>query len=398
MLYKLLKQKISFKQLLGFTLINIIGLTIVFLGYQLYRDVKPIVVGDDSLYDGDYIVLTKNINTLGSLFNNNSFSNKEIAQLKSQEFAEDVGEFQTSLFNIRAGIDMPGMPINISTDLFFEAVPTAFLDIKPEDWSFNPEDNVIPIIIPKSYLDLYNFGFATSRKLPQLTESTISNINLRITISSPTHFADTYKGKIVGFSKRINSILVPSEFLTYANKEYAQKESSPARIILKVKNPSDKELNSYITSRNYQVDGNQLNESKNGALLFLVTSIVLSIGILICFLSCYILILSVYLLLEKNLKTLENLSLMGYSRYQIAQPYRLLILFLNGITFIISLALVFIIRLIYLPTLNGISQDVVLTKSLSPSTYALVILSFLLLTFFSTRVIRMRINRATRFI
>lgn len=399
MLYKLLKHKISTKQLLSFAFVNIIGLTIVFLGFQIYKDIKPAVSGEDKMLDGEYIVLTKSVSTVGSLLGSNGFSKNEIKMIKSKDFIEDAAPFETSLFNVRAGINLPNITSKLSTDLFFEAIPDEFIDVKSDNWTFDSDKKVIPIILPKSYLDLYNFGFATSKKLPQLSESTINSINLTIRLSSPTHPAEHYDGYIVGFSKRINTILVPLDFLQKANEEFAQQKSSPTRVIIKVNDAKNRELLSFINDKKYEIDGNQLDGGKGNYILQVITGIVLSIGMLICILSCYILVLSIYLLLEKNLVTLENLALLGYSRSQIAQPYNMLIIISNAFTFILSLLVVFMIRLAYLPTIKKVLGEYGnLSMGLDLATFALALFSFILLTFISIRMIKARIKKATQFI
>ena len=44
----------------------------------------------------------------------------------------------------------------MSTDMFFESVPDEFVDVKLDKWSFNPASDIVPIIIPRNYLNLYN--------------------------------------------------------------------------------------------------------------------------------------------------------------------------------------------------------------------------------------------------
>lgn len=399
MIYKLLKHKISKKQLISFSLINIIGLSIIFLGLQLYQDISPIILGKDAINRGEYIVLTKKVNTLKSIIGTGGFSKTEIRELDKQDFIDEVGVFETSLFNVKAQISLKTLPFNVSTDLFFEAVPENFIDIDKDKWRFDPQGYIIPIILPKSYLDLYNFGFATSRKLPQLTEESIGNLKLDIKLYAEGHAPQLYEGKIVGFSKRINSILVPLDFLKQANKELTHKKSHPTRVIIKVNDTSNKELSKYITTNNYQVDGNQLNESKSSNILYIVTSIVLIVGVLICLLSCYILILSIYLLLEKNLSTLKNLSLLGYSRRQITSPYKTLILIINIGTFIMALINTYIIRLLYLPILRGISPEAyTIGNNLNITTYILALISLIVLSFLSIRMVNIRIKEATHFL
>ena len=47
--------------------------------------------------------------------------------------------------------------------MFFESVPDEYVDVSLENWHFDEDARVIPIIIPRNYLNLYNFGFAQSR-------------------------------------------------------------------------------------------------------------------------------------------------------------------------------------------------------------------------------------------
>ena len=68
LVWKLLRQHISFSQLTGFFIANLLGLLIILVGIQCYRDVSPVFNSDssDALFKKEYIILTKKISTLGS--------------------------------------------------------------------------------------------------------------------------------------------------------------------------------------------------------------------------------------------------------------------------------------------------------------------------------------------
>ena len=54
---------------------------------------------------------------------------------------------------------------------------------------------------------------------------------------------EQYKGNIVGFSNRLNTILVPQSFMEWANKNFAPNaEAQPARLIIEVSNPADSSI------------------------------------------------------------------------------------------------------------------------------------------------------------
>ena len=59
LIWKLLSKHISKGQLLGFFFANLVGLTIILLGFQFYIDVLPCFTGEDSFMNDDQVVLTK---------------------------------------------------------------------------------------------------------------------------------------------------------------------------------------------------------------------------------------------------------------------------------------------------------------------------------------------------
>lgn len=159
MIWKLLRQHISPAQLLGFFFANLCGMAIVLLSVQFYADVAPVLMRGDSFMKNDYLVVSKRVSTLGTLVGkSNTFSDGDIVDLEEQPFARKVGVFTSARFKVAAGMGMQGM--NLSTALFFESVPDDFVDTDLKDWNFEAGQEEIPIIIPRNYLNLYNFGFA----------------------------------------------------------------------------------------------------------------------------------------------------------------------------------------------------------------------------------------------
>jgi len=65
-------------------------------------------------------------------------------------------------------------------------------------------------------------------------------------------------------------------------------------------------------------------------------------------LSFYILMLSIYLLVQKNATKLENLLLIGYSPSQVSRPYQLLTLVLNVAVLLIAWLLLWMVRNYYM--------------------------------------------------
>ena len=348
LVWKLLRQHISIGQLAGFFLANLFGMMIVLLSVQFYKDIIPVFTEGDSFMKKDFIIATKKISTLGSFAGkNNTFSAEDIADLKKQSFTKTIGAFTPSQFKVSTGLGMQETGIHLSTDMFFESVPDEFVDIKLDKWHFDEATHTIPIIIPRNYLNLYNFGFAQSRNLPKLSEGLMSLIQMDIMLRGNGR-AEQFKGKIVGFSNRLNTILVPQAFMDWANQRFAPgKEARPSRLIVEVKNPADTAVSDYFQQQHYEPEGDGLDAGKTTHFLRLITGIVMGVGLFISILSFYILMLSIFLLLQKNTVKLENLLLIGYSPNRVALPYNILTCGLNLAVLVLSVGGVAWVRSYY---------------------------------------------------
>lgn len=353
LVWKLLRQHISIGQLAGFFLANLFGMMIVLLSVQFYKDIIPMFTEGDSFMKKDYIIATKKISTLGAFAGkSNTFSPQEIENLKKQPFTKSVGAFTPSQFKVSAGLGMQEAGIRLSTDMFFEAVPDEYVDVKLDKWHFDEETHTIPIIIPRNYLNLYNFGFAQSRSLPKLSEGVMSLVQMDIMMRGNGR-VEQYKGNIVGFSNRLNTILVPESFMRWANKNFApEAEAQPSRLIIEVGNPADASIAKYFQQKGYETEDGKLDAGKTTYFLRLIVGIVLGVGLFISVLSFYILMLSIFLLLQKNTTKLENLLLIGYSPARVARPYQILTLGLNIVVLIVSISLVAWLRHSYTATLS----------------------------------------------
>lgn len=301
----------------------------------------------------DFLVVSKKISTIGSFVGrDNSFSQAEMDDLEGQPFVKGVGAFMPSQFRVTAGVGLEGTGVHVSTDMFFESVPAAYVDISSDDWKYQAGNENIPIVIPRNYLNLYNFGFAQSRNMPKISEGLMGMIQLDILIRGNGK-SDHFTGRIVGFSDRLNTILVPEEFLSWANGVYADgQESKPVRLIVEVSNPADERIAKYFRQKGYDIEDGKLDAGKTTWLLRLMVGIVLTVGGLISVLSFYLLMLSIYLLLQKNTVKLENLLLIGYSPARVALPYQLLTVLLNGFVLLLAIGLLLPVRRLYMDALQ----------------------------------------------
>ena len=354
LIWKLLRQHISVSQFTGFFLANLVGMAIIMLGVQFYADTQAVYDGPDSFMKADYLIVNKRIGALTSLTGkSNGFSESDIADLQTQPFVERIGRFTPSAFDVQASFDIDGLAA-ISTEMFFESVPDEFVDVASELWNYHAGETSLPIILPKNYLDLYNFGYAQSRDMPKLSEGIVGALKLKIRIDGKADF----DGKIAGFSSRLNTILVPESFMEWANSEFADgSTAAPTRLILQVNNPTDERITSYLQQMGYETEQDKLNASKTSFVLRIIVGIVMSVGLVISILAFYILMLSVYLLVQKNNTKLENLLIIGYSPAQVSLPYQLLTVGLNVVVLLMATAVLLGVRHEYLGMFRDFFPD-----------------------------------------
>jgi len=352
--WRLLRRNISAGQLIGYAVANFIGLAIVLTGLQFYRDVNSTgSADDDPMLSRDYMVLSKRVEGFGSLGGaSTEFSEADIAALRAQPWAVRVGRFEASDFNVSASVEMGGR--SMSTYLFFEAIPDDFFDVKPAGWSFDPADPFVPVVLSKDYLTLYNFGFAASRGLPQLSESMIGMVPLRISLSGNGRQM-WLPGRIVGFSSRLNTIAVPQQFMDWANDTFGENgDVQPSRLIVEVNAPGDPQITSYLDANNMESAGDKVNNGRAAYFLSVVTGVVITVGVVISALAFFILLLSIYLLLQKSRAKLRDLMLLGYTPRAVAMYYYRMVIMVNVVATIAAVAVMVVARTLWTAPLRDL--------------------------------------------
>ena len=345
LVWKLLRQHISGLQLLGFFLANLLGMLIVLLALQFYRDVRPVFSQEDGVINNDYIIISKRISAFG--VGTSSFTKNEIEDIQDQPFTVRLGAFTASQYQVSCSMGIEGVA-NFGTQMYFEAVPDLFVDTDRSQWKYEEGSDFVPIILPRSYLSIYNFGFAQGRSLPQLSEGVVSMIDMTVLLRGDSK-EFRMRGKVVGFTNRLNTILVPERFMQWSNREFAPgADADPTRLIVEVGNPTDDRIAKYIQQHNYDIDEDKLQAGKATYFLKVMSGIVMGVGLLISALSFFILMLSIYLLVQKNTVKFRNLLLIGYSPAQVSLPYQLLTIVLNGLVLAIALLMLYVVRLRYM--------------------------------------------------
>ena len=390
---KLLYKNLSKAQLLGFILSNFAGLAIVILGLQFWEDARPIWEDEDSFIRKDYLVINKKVNGSNTLGEPTTFTPEQIAEIEEQPWTRKVGKFAAADYRMTASLQSDGR--GMSTAMFFEAIPDEFIDVAGKNWKYTPGDTSVPIIISKDYLSLYNFGFAGTVGMSQFSEETISSVPMIISIRPDNGMPDMQlQGHIVGFSNRLNTILVPQDFMDWSNERFSNHDTrpDPSRLIIDVSSPGDVRIAEFMSQHDYEIAGDKANSTAS-YLVNVITGVALGVGALITILSFFILVLSISLLMQKNRAKIHSLIMQGVDLKVISGVYTRLVVMINLLAWAIAAAAMFLFRDTYLSAIRGMgAREAQPWLSLAMGLALTLIMTALNATFIRNRVQRAFLN------
>ncbi len=333
-----------------------VGVAILLIISQLYIDTKPLLQSNIDIFKKQTVAISKKVSLAKSLGKSKvGFSDKDIEKIRKQPFVKNVEEFKTANFRVSAYTNSDLIP-NFQTLLFLESVPNEYLDITAEDWKWDKNKNFLPIVVPKFYLTLYNFGFAQSQSLPVVSENMLSKFNFKIKINGNYKNLEL-NSRVVGFSNKINSILVPENFMEWANGIYGNnKDSNPTRLLVEFKNPSDKKILKFFNENNYDISSRDLQMNKVIFYFKTLSVSVFFIGLIITLLSVALIVLSLFLIFYKNKEDIINLSLLGYTNKQISKFYNIYISVVIFVSVNLAYLVSFLVRNIYIKNFETFVQ------------------------------------------
>lgn len=314
MIRKIILRSQSYWQLIFALLGSYIGVLIVLITVQFYSDLNSTLLKRNDVLGSDYIVVQKKISTLSTLsISSIQFLEEEIDHFRAQKFVSKVGVFKAARFKVFVSISGFENAPDLMTEAFFESIPDEFIDVNSEEWYWNENSEIIPVILPSAYLDAFNFGFGPAQGLPPLSEKAFRLLQLKVVVAASGKQI-LFTGKIIGFSERLNTILVPEDFLEFANSEFATKnDPGIARIIIAVPDASDPKLAHYIETNNYDTNSNDLKQSRVKTVLILVLGSILVVGGIIVLLSLLSVMQYLQVIIARVQFELKVMMLMGYT-------------------------------------------------------------------------------------
>lgn len=322
MLSKILLRSQSFWQLIIAFLGSFLGILILLVALQFYFDLWKTMIVKSEVLNEEYLVIQKHVGDFSTLnIISADFNEQEVNEIKKQKFVEDIGEFKSSLFPAVATLTGAKNLPKMYTDIYFESVPDRFIDVKSEKWKWQPGDTIVPIILPSAYLETYNFAYAPSKNLPPLSEKSFSMLYFHIIIKREEGNVNL-RGNVVGFSDRINSILAPESFVSYANDRYRNKEAgNPTRLILAVDEITNPLLARFMAEKEYDTNQERLKGSRIKSILQVSLTIFLVVGSIIVILAILGFIQYSQIIISRAVYELRVLLGLGYDYRTLSKGY-----------------------------------------------------------------------------
>ena len=359
LLVKLQRKTLILSQIIGYGLTLFIGTVIIISTIQLFIDTQNLLKKETDVFKANTLVISKEVSIFKTFDKKKIyFGSEELEDLRNQDFASGVSIFNNANFKVNAYNDeAENLPVYY-TDLFFESIPDKYLDVHSDEWVWDSSESFIPIIIPESYVKLYNFGFAESQGLPVFSNSTISELEFNIEISG-NRTKQHFRSKIVGFSNKVNSILVPENFLKWANNKFGREnKKNTSRILLELSEPSSDKLLKYINKHNLSVNQDELNSNKLIFIFKYLLYFIITIAMIIVFLSVSSIVLSFYNVIQKNKEVVLSLHNIGYNHFQISLFYQILISTITVFIIVASIMVSNYLRDIYLNKFDYLFNEI----------------------------------------
>ncbi|ANE50965.1 hypothetical protein [Flavisolibacter tropicus] len=288
-----------------------IGVVLLLCSIQMYINIQQMLAGNAVRKNGyDYISITKTVTnaTMGQT-DKNLFQPKDLEELKAQPFIENAAPLVANQFRVQlsAGDILP-----FKTDLFLETLENDFIDTLPPNFQWQEGQENIPIIVSSDFLEIYNV-FAPGQGLPQISEATATGVPVFITCISDSKRM-TFQGNIVAFSDRINSVLAPKSFLTWANQQFGSNQvNDAARVFIKTKDANNAQLLNFLDQKNYKVNK---DKTKFGRVKQVIQGIFSGLGVfglLVIVLALLLFSFYLQLVIARSKSSLALLLTLGYS-------------------------------------------------------------------------------------
>jgi hypothetical protein len=283
------------------------GVLLLLVSVQMFINLDQLLNKVNTRKNGfDFISISKKINDENQSVKS-VFTKQEIDELRTKPFVDGVAPLMANEFRVH--VEASGI---FGTDLFLETLENEFIDTVPKSFQWAQGQMIVPLIISSDFLEAYNV-FAPGNGLPQMSSTTAERLPIIIECSGQGKQL-TFQARIVAFSDRINSVLVPKPFLDWANQNLGEaSEEGATRIFIKTKDANNPDFLSYLDHKNYLINKDKTRLGRTKQTLQAVFSGLGVFGVLVVVMALMLFSFYLQLLIARSRDNLQLLLLLGYS-------------------------------------------------------------------------------------
>lgn len=364
----------------------LVGLVMLLLSVQIYIDVRAL-----ANKTANFVILNKKISLVGTLVSllgadANSFSDADIERFKKKSFVKSLAPLTSNAYKVSCA----NASLGFRSDLFFQALPNQYLDVDTTQFTWAEGQELVPIVMSYDYLALYNFAYAPSQNFPPLTAGTIGRVDIDLYLSGNGTFKQ-YKGRVIGFSRRINSILVPHNFLVYSNNHFGTSKKLPTQLMLEVDNAFSQEFEQFLETEGIEITRGLGDKVKS--LANVVGPVLWGVGLLLVLLSILVFVLNFRLLVSEAAADIKLLMQLGH------YPQNILAVlskkFLNQLIITFALVALLLVVLRYILGVFFIKQGFDLGYMVHPFVWVLFVLAIILFWTMNLKSLKQSVQKLT---
>ena len=289
-----------------------IGVLLLLCSIQMYINIQQLLKQETPRKNGfDFIPIRKKITneTMGQL-EKNQFNEEDIKKIKAQPFVDDAAPLLANNYRLQIS---GGTLVPFLSDFFVESLNNNFIDTVPPNFSWTEGQEDLPIILASDFLELYNV-FAPGYDMPQFSKETILRLGLLVICYAPDGSKQVFRGHVVAFSDRINSILVPETFINWSNKKFGTEDKVRAsRLYIKLNDANNPAFLSYLEQNNFELNKDRTKFGRVKLVLQGVFSGLGVFGLMVVILALLLFSFYLQLMIARSKDSLQLLLTLGYS-------------------------------------------------------------------------------------
>ena len=364
-----------------------IGILLLLLSLQMFVNIQQVLGKENPRKNGyDFISISKSI-TNQNMGQDNTFTLQDLQNLNRQPQIEEVSPLVSNQYQVSVNA---GNMLPFSTDLFLESMDDQFLDTLPPHFSWEPGQAIVPLIFSSDFLELYNV-FAPAQGLPQISPQTITSVNIFLECAGP-EARQTFRGRVVALSDRVNAVLVPQSFMNWSNQYFSGVDKPEAsRVYIKTKDANDPALISYLDQNGYHLNKEKVKFGRLKSILQNVIGSLGLLGLLVMFMALIQFSFYIQLIIARSKDNLKLLITLGFSPKWLAEKVAKIWLPLYFSIIIIALLVTQVIQFLF--SRVEFVQSANINPMVHWSVFLIAVLLLVLTLFINTKMVKNELNK-----